>query len=61
MIPTAIRMDMAATNAIQGWNFSFLLMGASGFQRIQSFRASFCLSGFSLNVFEGYPAPWKLV
>ncbi len=30
MITTAIRMDMVATNAIQGWNFSFLLMGASG-------------------------------
>ena len=52
---------MAAMNAIQGWNFIFLRMGASGFQTIQSFRASFCLSGFSLNVFEGYPAPWKLV
>ncbi len=61
MIPTEIRMNMAAMNAIQGWNFIFLRMGASGFQRIQSFRASFYLSGFSLNVFEGYPPPWKLV
>ena len=61
MIPTVIRMDITARNAIQGWNFSFLLISASGFKKIQSFRASFCLSDFPLNVFEGYPAPWKLV
>ncbi len=52
---------MAATNPIQGWNFGFLLMGASGFQRIQSFRAFLCVSGFSLNVLEAYPGPRKLV
>ena len=52
---------MAATNAIQDWNFDLLRMGTSGVQRIQSFRASFCLSGFSLNVMEGYPCPWKPV
>ncbi len=44
---------MAATNAIQDWNFIFLRMGASGFQRIQSFRASLWISGFRLDVREG--------
>lgn len=52
---------MAVTSAIQGLNFIFLRMGASGFQRIKSFRASLWISGFRLNVFEGYPAPWNLV
>ncbi len=53
MIPTVIRMDMAAMNAIQGWNFIFSRMGTSGFQTIQSFRASLWISGFRLNVMEG--------